>query len=111
MPDQSLVFSASPATHASPFGSTGKEGSIGVSIPNTEAKVVDLMSGAGLPAGSVGELAVRGPQVMQGYLGGDEGGESVLRDGWLHTGDVALMDSDGFLTIISRVRDTIMAGE
>jgi long-chain acyl-CoA synthetase len=102
---------ASPATHASPFGSTGKEGSIGVPLPNTEAKIVDLMSGADLSAGSVGELVVRGPQVMQGYLGGDEGGESVLRDGWLHTGDVAVMDADGFFTIISRVRDTIMAGE
>ncbi|MFV1859188.1 MAG: alpha/beta fold hydrolase [Anaerolineales bacterium] len=102
---------ASPATHSNPFGATGKEGSIGVPLPNTEAKVVDLMSGEDLPAGSVGELVVKGPQVMQGYLGGDEGGESVLRDGWLHTGDVAVMDADGFFTIISRVRDTIMAGE
>ncbi|GMR09379.1 MAG: hypothetical protein BMS9Abin28_0197 [Anaerolineae bacterium] len=102
---------ASPTTHANPFGPTGKEGSIGVPLPNTEAKIVDLMSSADLPAGSVGELVIRGPQVMQGYLGGGEGGESVLRDGWLHTGDVAVMDADGFFTIISRVRDTIMAGE
>ena len=102
---------ASPVTHAKPFGSTGKEGSIGVPLPNTEAKVVDLISGSELPIGSIGELVVRGPQVMQGYLGGDNDGESALRDGWLHTGDVAAMDADGFFTIISRVRDTIMAGE
>ena len=102
---------ASPATHANPFSSTEKEGSIGVPLPNTEAKVVDLMTGEDAPAGSVGELVVRGPQVMQGYLGGETDAESVVRDGWLHTGDVAVMDPDGFFTIISRVRDTIMAGE
>lgn len=80
-------------------------------LPNTEAKIVDLISGSDLPQGSIGELVVKGPQVMQGYLGGDEGGGSVLRDGWLYTGDVAAMDSDGFFTIISRIRDTIMAGK
>ncbi|MFQ5943079.1 MAG: alpha/beta fold hydrolase, partial [Anaerolineales bacterium] len=80
---------ASPATHANPFGSIGREGSIGVPLPNTDAKIRDLISREDLPAGSIGELLVKGPQVMQGYLGGDDGGESVLRDGWLHTGDVA----------------------
>ena len=102
---------ASPATHAVPFEHTGREGSIGVPLPNTEAKIVDLISGSDIPQGSIGELVIRGPQVMQGYLGGDDGGDSVMRDGWLHTGDVAVMDSDGFFTIISRLRDTIMAGE
>ena len=102
---------ASPATHAVPFGLIGKEGSIGAPLPNTEAKIVDVISGSDAPQGSIGELVVKGPQVMQGYLDGDDDGESVLRDGWLHTGDVAVMDSDGFFTIISRVRDTIMAGE
>ena len=102
---------ASPVTHAKPFGSTGKEGSIGVPLRNTEAKVVDLISGSELPVGSIGESVVRGPQVMRGYLGGDDGGVSTLRDGWLHPGDVAAMDSEGFFTIISRVRDTIMASE
>jgi long-chain acyl-CoA synthetase len=100
---------ASPVTHANPFGARGKVGSIGVPIPNTEARIVDLMTGADLGPGQIGELAVRGPQVMQGYWG-DEPGET-LRDGWLHTGDVAAMDGDGYFQIISRVRDTIMAGE
>jgi long-chain acyl-CoA synthetase len=100
---------ASPVTHANPFGARGKVGSIGVPIPNTEARIVDLMTGAKLGPGQIGELAVRGPQVMQGYWGEEDG--DTLRDGWLHTGDVAAVDGDGFFTIISRVRDTIMAGE
>jgi long-chain acyl-CoA synthetase len=104
---------ASPVTHANPFERTGKVGSIGIPVPNTDAKVVHLMTGEDLPAGQIGELLVKGPQVMHGYWG-DEGKtdtESVIEDGWLLTGDVAVMDNDGFFTIISRKRDTIMAGE
>jgi long-chain acyl-CoA synthetase len=105
---------ASPVTHAVPFDGPSKPGSMGIPIPNTEAKIVDLITGADLKPGAVGELAVRGPQVMRGYLDGSdplqEGG-SALRDGWLFTGDVAVMDTDGFFTVISRKRDTIMAGE
>jgi long-chain acyl-CoA synthetase len=101
----------SPATHVNPFGAARKPGSIGVPLPNTDAKIVDLISGAELPPGGVGELAIKGPQVMQGYWDGDDGSESTLRDGWLYTGDVAVMDRDGFFQIVSRKRDTIMAGE
>lgn len=104
---------ASPVTHANPFERTGKVGSIGVPVPNTDAKIVDLITGEDLPTGQIGELAVSGPQVMKGYWGkqGELDAESVLKDGWLFTGDVAVMDADGFFTIISRKRDTIMAGE
>jgi long-chain acyl-CoA synthetase len=101
---------ASPVTHANPFGARGKVGSIGVPIPNTEARIVDLITGEDLGPGKIGELAVRGPQVMQGYWG-EEGSGSALRDGWLHTGDVAAMDGDGYFQIISRVRDTILSGQ
>ncbi|MDF1499400.1 MAG: alpha/beta fold hydrolase [Anaerolineales bacterium] len=104
---------ASPVTHAVPFDGPSKPGSMGIPIPNTEAKIVDLITGSDLPPGAVGELTVRGPQVMQGYWrddGGSEETSSVLRDGWLFTGDVAVMDQDGFFTVISRKRDTIMAG-
>jgi long-chain acyl-CoA synthetase len=105
---------ASPVTHANPFDGPSKPGAMGIPIPNTDAKIVDLVSCEDLPPGQVGELWVRGPQVMLGYWAGegnppDAGG--VLQDGWLHTGDVAVMDHDGFFTIISRKRDTIMAGE
>ncbi len=105
---------ASPVTHAVPFDGPSKPGSMGIPIPSTEAKIVDLITGADLTPGGVGELLVRGPQVMLGYWQGLETGhtgESALRDGWLYTGDVAVMDTDGFFTVISRKRDTIMAGE
>lgn len=105
---------ASPVTHAVPFDGPSKPGSMGIPIPNTEARIVDLLTGDDLPAGAVGELIVRGPQIMQGYWEGGEASverSSSLRDGWLFTGDVAVMDTDGYFTIISRKRDTIMAGE
>ncbi|HEY42365.1 MAG TPA: alpha/beta fold hydrolase [Anaerolineae bacterium] len=104
---------ASPVTHANPFEGVRKTGSIGVPIPNTDAKIVDIITGEDLPVGQIGELLVKGPQVMAGYWGGEtsEEDESSLKDGWLYTGDVAVMDADGYFQIISRKRDTIMAGE
>jgi long-chain acyl-CoA synthetase len=104
---------ASPVTHANPLEGVRKSGSIGIPIPNTDAKIVDLVTGEDLPYGQIGELAVRGPQVMQGYweVDDDSEAESVLKDGWLLTGDVAVMDDEGYFQIISRKRDTIMAGE
>jgi long-chain acyl-CoA synthetase len=102
---------ASPVTHANPLYGTRKVGSIGIPIPNTEAKIVDLVTGQALPAGQLGELVVRGPQVMQGYWDDEAASQEVLKDGWLYTGDVAVMDSDGYFQIISRKRDTIMSGE
>jgi long-chain acyl-CoA synthetase len=103
---------ASPITHANPLDGVRKVGSIGIPLPNTDAKIVDLVTGQDLPPGQVGELLVRGPQVMQGYWAAEDSdqAESVLKDGWLYTGDVALMDSDGYFQIISRKRDTILAG-
>ncbi|MEA3340743.1 MAG: AMP-binding protein, partial [Chloroflexota bacterium] len=104
---------ASPVTHANPLEGSGKVGSIGIPIPNTDAKIVDLMTGEDLPVGQIGELLVKGPQVMQGYWDGEDedNAESVIKDGWLHTGDVAVMDDDGYFQIISRKRDTILAGD
>ncbi len=102
---------ASPVTHANPLYGVRKVGSIGIPIPNTEAKIVDLVTGEDLPVGQVGELVVKGPQVMQGYWHDEAGTKAVLKDGWLYTGDVAVMDSDGYFQIISRKRDTIMAGD
>jgi long-chain acyl-CoA synthetase len=104
---------ASPVTHANPLFGVRKVGSIGMPIPNTDAKIIDLASGEDLSAGQIGELAVKGPQVMEGYWGSEPDGspESALKGGWLHTGDVALMDADGYFQIIGRKRDTIMAGD
>jgi long-chain acyl-CoA synthetase len=104
---------AGPVTHANPLVGVRKIGSIGIPLPNTDAKIVDLVTGEELPAGQLGELVVKGPQIMQGYWEEENDGdaESVLRDGWLYTGDVAMMDNDGYFQIISRKRDTILAGD
>lgn len=104
---------ASPVTHANPLYGLRKAGSIGIPIPNTDARIVDLVTGLDLPPGQVGELLVKGPQVMQGYWAEEDAAEaeSVLKDGWLYTGDVAVMDNDGYFQIISRKRDTILAGD
>ncbi len=102
---------ASPVTHANPLYGLRKIGSIGVPIANTEAKIVDLSSGADLPPGQIGELVVKGPQVMQGYWNNPAGTQAVLKEGWLYTGDVAIMENDGYFQIIGRKRDTIMVGD
>lgn len=102
----------SPITHANPLYGVRKVGSIGVPIPNTDAKIVDLVTGEDLPSGQIGELVIKGPQVMQCYWGEDEEEQkATLRDGWLLTGDVAVMDDDGYFKIVSRKRDTILIGD
>ncbi|MDW8327240.1 MAG: long-chain fatty acid--CoA ligase, partial [Anaerolineales bacterium] len=101
---------ATTATHANPLHGRRKVGSIGVPLPSTEARVVDLVTGQPLPAGQVGELAVRGPQVMMGYWP-DGSRECITADGWLLTGDLARMDEDGYAEIIARKREMILAGE
>jgi long-chain acyl-CoA synthetase len=100
----------SPVTHANPLFGERREGSIGLPLPLTEAMVVDLETRAPMPAGEVGELAVRGPQVMQGYWQMPEETDRVLRDGWLYTGDLAKMDADGYFYIVDRKKDMIIAG-
>jgi long-chain acyl-CoA synthetase len=102
---------ASPVTHANPLYGSRKVGSIGVPLPSTEAKIVDLAKGKDLPPGQIGELAVRGPQVMRGYWRLPEETKAVLRpDGWLLTGDVARVDEEGYFQIIARKREMILAG-
>jgi long-chain acyl-CoA synthetase len=102
---------AGPVTHANPLNGLRKVGTIGIPFPNTEAKIVDLATGQDLPPGQIGELAVRGPQVMLGYWGRDDESDRALKDGWLFTGDVAVMDDDGYVSIVSRKKEMILAGE
>jgi long-chain acyl-CoA synthetase len=102
---------AAPVTHANPIGGTRKVGSIGLPLPSTEARVVDHEDGEReLPPGEVGELLVRGPQVMQGYWNRSEETLATLAGGWLHTGDMARMDDDGFFYIADRKKDMIKTG-
>jgi long-chain acyl-CoA synthetase len=101
---------ASPVTHANPLFGRRKVGAIGVPLPSTDARIVHPRSGRELKSGVVGELVIRGPQVMQGYWRRPEETEEALRDGWLHTGDLAVMDGDGYFRIVSRIRDLIAVG-
>ena len=99
----------SPLTHANPVY-RAKGGSIGVPLPDTEARIVDPEEGTQeVPQGTVGELVLSGPQVMQGYWNKPEETANAMRDGWLHTGDLALMDEDGYFHIVDRKKDVINA--
>lgn len=99
---------ASPVTHVNPVDERNRPGTVGLPLPDTEARVVSQSGGTEeLPVGEVGELIVRGPQVMKGYF--DNPAETVraLRGGWLYTGDLARRDRDGYFTIVDRKKDII----
>ncbi len=103
---------ASPVTHVNPLhGGVVKDGSIGIPISSTDAKIVSLDDySRELPQGEVGELAVKGPQVMKGYWNKDEETKGVLKNGWLLTGDIAKMDQDGYFFIVDRRKDMVDVG-
>ena len=98
---------SSPVTHVNPITGKRKKGSIGLPLPDTFAKVIDLETGQEVGAGQAGELVVYGPQVMQGYWNKPQETADVLRDGWLATGDIATMDEEGFFFIVDRKKDMI----
>lgn len=96
----------SPVSHSTPMGQ-GKPGSVGVTISNTESRIVNA-NGEDQGVGGEGELWVRGPQVMQGYFGNESATDATIdSEGWLHTGDVGRFDSDGHLYIVDRVKELI----
>ena len=101
---------AAPATHCNPLGGQRRHGSIGLPLPDTEARIVDPETGADLAPETPGELIIRGPQLMQGYHGRVDETAKALRDGWLYTGDIARMDEDGFFYVIDRRKDVIFMG-
>jgi long-chain acyl-CoA synthetase len=101
----------SPVTHVNPPEGSPKCGSMGLPIADTEARIMDLETGTReMPVGEIGEIAIRGPQVMKGYWNKPEETALVLRDGWLYTGDVAKKDEDGYFYIVDRKKDMIIAG-
>ncbi|SEA37090.1 long-chain acyl-CoA synthetase [Thalassobacillus cyri] len=101
----------SPVTHCNPLFGERKPGSVGFGIPSTDYKIVDVSNGIDeVPAGDTGEVIIRGPQVMKGYWNMPEETELALRDGWLYTGDIARVDDEGYLYIIDRKKDLIIAG-
>lgn len=98
----------SPVTHVNPLYGTRKIGSIGIPVSNTEARIVDADDDSKeLPVGEEGELLVRGPQVMTGYWNRPDESEEALKGGWMHTGDLASVDEDGFFRICGRKKDMI----
>ncbi|MBI5137534.1 MAG: long-chain fatty acid--CoA ligase [Nitrospirae bacterium] len=101
---------AAPVTHANPIGGEKVNGAIGLPFPDTDAKIVDGDTGNDLPVGQVGELLVRGPQVMKGYWNRSEETLATLAGGWLHTGDMGRMDERGFFYLVDRKKDMIKTG-
>ncbi len=102
---------ASPVTHLNPLGGKRKNGSIGMPFPDTDCRIVDMDLGTvPLPPGKIGEMIIKGPQVMRGYWNRPDDTASTLRNGWLYTGDIATMDEDGYFTIVDRKKDMIISG-
>lgn len=102
---------ASPVTHFNPLRGKRKIGSIGLPFPDTDSIIVDIETGTGAqPPGTPGELVIKGPQVMQGYLNRPQENQETLRNGWLYTGDIAIMDEEGYFSIVDRKKDLIISG-
>ncbi len=102
---------ATPVTHANPIFGENRIGTIGLPWPDTDVKVMDIETGTTvMPLGQPGELCIRGPQVMKGYWNKPEETRATLREGWLYTGDIAVMDQDGYFKIVDRKKDMIIAG-
>jgi long-chain acyl-CoA synthetase len=97
---------ASPLTHANPIAAA-RLGSVGIPLPDTDARVVDLETRKECPTGEPGELLIRGPQVMRGYWRRPGETAAAFEDGWLRTGDVAVIDGDGYFSIVSRTKEMI----
>jgi long-chain acyl-CoA synthetase len=95
------------AVTAMPLDRPPKQGSCGIPLPGTDLRIVDEQ-GNDVPTGDTGELLVRGPQVMKGYLNNPEATEEAFVDGWLKTGDVGKLDEEGYLTIVDRIKDMII---
>ncbi|MBM7647703.1 long-chain acyl-CoA synthetase [Bacillus ectoiniformans] len=102
---------ASPVTHCNNPFTERKAGTVGMALPGTECRVVDLGAGTeDVEPGQLGEVIIRGPQVMKGYWHQPEETEVTLKEGWLYTGDIGSLDEDGYLSIVDRKKDMIIAG-
>jgi long-chain acyl-CoA synthetase len=103
---------SSPVTHINPYGAKTKPGTIGLPVPNTVAKLVDVddYTKEITTPGESGELCLKGPQIMTGYINRPEETELTLKDGWLLTGDIAICDEEGFFSIVDRKKDMIISG-
>jgi len=102
---------ASPVTHCNPVYGRRKMGMIGLPFVGTDSKIMDVETGTQeMPVKGIGELVIKGPQVMQGYWNHPEETAMVLKDGWLYTGDIGYMDEEGFFAIVDRKKDMVKVG-
>lgn len=100
---------ASPVTHCNPLSDKSRNGSIGLPLPEVESTVLDQTTGEPLPIGEVGEIVVKGPNIMQGYWQRDEETLNIFINGWMRTGDIGKMDADGYFYVVERAKDMIIA--
>jgi long-chain acyl-CoA synthetase len=103
---------STPVTHINPYGGTTKPGTIGLPIPNTEAKLtnVDDYNKEITTPGEPGEICLKGPQIMRGYINRPEETAITLKDGWLLTGDIGVFDEEGYFSVVDRKKDMIISG-
>lgn len=100
---------AAPVTHCNPLTDECRNGSIGLPLPGVDAAIVDLETAVPVPVGELGEIVVKGPNVMRGYWKREEETLAMFRDGWMRTGDLGRMDADGFFYVVERIKDVIIA--
>ncbi len=101
---------ASPVTHCNPFTDEGRNGSIGLPVPDVDCRILDTESNKPMALGEVGEIVVKGPNIMQGYWNRPEETKAIFtEDGWMRTGDLGKMDADGFFYVVERKKDMIIA--
>ncbi|HOO89481.1 MAG TPA: long-chain fatty acid--CoA ligase [Syntrophales bacterium] len=100
----------SPVATVTPWKGTIKPGTVGIPVADTDVKIVNVDTGEELSQGEIGEILIKGPQVMMGYYKKPEETQKALKDGWLHTGDMGFFDSDGYLSVVDRMKDMIIAG-
>ena len=100
-----------PFVAVNPWGGTVKPGTVGVPLPDTDIRIIDVDDmEKELPPGDVGEIVIKGPQIMMGYYKNPEETAKVLKDGWVYSGDMGCFDEDGYLKIVDRKKDMIIAG-
>src|SRR5581483_1510665 len=100
---------ASPVTHCNPLTDKCRNGSIGLPLPGVEAAIINAETGERMPVGEVGEIVVRGPNIMKGYWNREEETKAIFIGDWMHTGDVGKMDEDGYFYVVERAKDMILA--
>jgi len=98
----------SPILTMNPHYGKKKVGTVGLPVPDTELRLVDIETGEQVELGKPGEIICKGPQVTRGYFNKPDANAKTIIDGWLHTGDVGVMDEDGFITIVDRTKDMLI---